>query len=99
MGNFGRNGAEGRGYTHVLSSSDHREAGATVDRQDRGYARDRSSAGRGGNTVENDLHREKSGNRSTVGSVVADILSVRRLEGLRGGGLQEGRMPASRGGI
>ena len=55
-----------------------------------------SSAVSGDNAVGNYLHRETTGNLSTVGSVAADIQSVRKQEGLRGVRQQEGRMVASR---
>ena len=41
---------------------------------------------------------ETSGTRHTLGSVAADIQSVRRREDLQGGGYQEGIMVAARGG-
>ena len=48
------------------------------------------------NAVVNNLHKETAGNCSIVGSVAADIQSVRRREGLKGGRPQEGSMAASR---
>ena len=50
----------------------------TVARRDIGDARGISSAGSGSNTVRDYLHRETSGNRTTVGSVAVDIRSVHR---------------------
>ena len=52
---------------------DHREEGAMVPRKDTGDAWGRISTGGGGNTVGDDLHRDTAGNRSTVGSIEADI--------------------------
>ena len=57
----------------------------TIDRQDIGDARGISSAGSGGNAVGNGLHGYTSDNRSTVGSVAADIRIVRSQGGLQGG--------------
>ena len=73
-------------------------AGAMVARWDMGDTRGGISAGSGGNAVVDGLHREKSGNHRTVGSVTGDIQSVLRREGLQGGRLQEGHMVAERGG-
>ena len=69
----------------------------TVARRDIGDARGISSAGSGSNTVRDYLHRETSGNRTTVGSVAVDIRSVHRREGLRGGRSQERIMVELRG--
>ena len=66
-------------------------------RRDVGYARGRSSAGSGGNTVGNDLYRDMAGNCGTVGGVTTDIRSVCRVEGLRGGWTQEGGLVDPRG--
>ena len=73
MGNFGCNGAEDRGDTHGFSSTYHGEAGTTVARRDMGDAQGGSSAGIGRNSVGDELHRETVGNRSTLGSVAANI--------------------------
>ena len=51
-----------------------------------GDARGGSSVVIGGNSVVNDLHMETADNHSTVGSVVAGILSVCRQKGCEGGG-------------
>ena len=56
-----------------FSLEDHREEGAMLTRKYTGDAWGGISAGGGGNTVGDDLHRETAGNRSTVGSVEADI--------------------------
>ena len=61
------------GETHGFSKSDHGGAGVTVDIWYMGDFEGRSSAGSVGNAVDDDLHREITGNRRTVGSVAAAI--------------------------
>ena len=73
---FGINVYEGRSNTHRVTQTDHGEASAVVSRRDMGYDRGRSIVGGGGNSAGNDLYREKSGNRATVGGVTITILIV-----------------------
>ena len=58
--------------------------------------RGRSSARGGGNTVGDDLHREKTGNRGTVGGITTDIRSVCRSENIQRWWMQEGGLVAPR---
>ena len=85
MGTFGVNGEEVRGHTHGFSETGHGEESATNIRHDMGDIQDRSSVGSGRNSVGYDLHRDTIGNCGTVGGVAANIWSVCRREGLRGG--------------
>ena len=73
MDTFGANGEEGRGYTHKFSSTDHRGASVTDSRQYMGDARGGSIAVIGVNAFGNDLHRETTGNRGTVGGVSINL--------------------------
>ena len=73
MGTFGGNGEEFRGHTHGVSKIDHGEASTIDSIRDVGDAQGRSSTGSGGNLVNDDLHRETTGNRGTVGGVAAYI--------------------------
>ena len=68
-------------------------------RRDVGDARGRSSAGNGGNTVSDDIYKETSGNRGTVGGLTTNILSVCRGEGILGGLNQEEGLVSPRGNI
>ena len=89
MGTFGGNGEECIRGTHRLHQKNHGEASAADRRRDVGDARGRSSVGRGRNAVGDDLYRETAGNRGTVGGVMTNIRSVYRVEGIRGGWMQE----------
>ena len=61
-----------------------------------GVARGGSSVGDGGNAVGNDLYRETSGNRGTVGGVTTTIRSVSQVEKLLRGQNQEGGLVVPR---
>ena len=52
--------------------------------------------GDGGNAVGNDLYRETSGNRGTVGGVTTTIRSVSQVEKLLRGQNQEGGLVVPR---
>ena len=73
LGNFGRNGEEGKGRSHRFSYTDHREASVTDIRREMGDYHKGINTGSGGSAVGEDLHRETTGNCGTVGDVVADI--------------------------
>ena len=83
--------------THTFFLEDHGEEVTLVAIRYMGDARGGSSAGSDRNAVGNGLHRETTGNHSTVGSVATDSKSVNRQEGIQGGRFQEGHMVASRG--
>ena len=90
VGTFGGNGEESRRAAHRFTHTYHREVSAEDRRRYVGEAQDPSSAGRGRNSVNNDLYKETSGNHGTVGGVTNTTQSAGRGEGLRGGWLQEG---------
>ena len=73
MGTIGGNGEEVRGHKHRVSYTDHEEARATGSRRDMGDALGGISARSGGNTAGDDIHRETTGNRVTVGGVITNI--------------------------
>ena len=73
MVTFEVNVSEGRGDTHGFSLAYNGEAGAMVAIRDTGDAWGRSSAGSGGKNFSNEIHRDTAVNRSTVGSIAADI--------------------------
>ena len=73
MGNFRGNGAEGRGRTHVFSSTDHTYTSGTDIWQDMRDVWGGSISGSGKNAVGDDLHRETISKRGTVGSVATHI--------------------------
>ena len=98
MGTVGVNGVYGIGYTHDVYWSDHGDAGMTIARKDMGDTWVGISVGSGSNAVSNELHKETTGSRHTVGSVAANIQRVHRRERLRRGWFLEGRMVAARGG-
>ena len=60
-------------YLSIHKYLDHGEASATNMIRYMGDAWGRSSAGSGGNTVGNDIYRETSGNRGTVGGFTTNI--------------------------
>ena len=97
VGPFGGNVEEGRRGTHRFPHTDHGEASAADRRREVGDAQGVSSAGSGRNAVGNDLYRETTGNRGTVGGVTTNIRSMCRVEGLRGGWTQEGGLVVPRG--
>ena len=72
------NGAEGRGDAHGFSLAYHGEAGAAVSIRYMGDPWGVISVVSGGNAVDNELHRETEGDRITVGTVAANIQSMRR---------------------
>ena len=62
-----------------------------------GHARGGSSAGICRNSVSDDLYRDTAGNCGTVGGVAANIRSVCRVEGIRGGWTHKVGLVAPRG--
>ena len=87
-----------RGHKNWVSQTDNGKASSMDSRWDMGDARDGISTGSCGNTVKNDLDRETTGNRGTVGGVATYLWSVSRRKGLRRGRKEEGGMVATRGG-
>ena len=79
VGPFGSHGEEGRRNTHIVPQTDQGEARSAVSIWDVRDARGGRSTGSSGNSVENDLYKETSGNRGTVGGVMATIQSVHKL--------------------
>ena len=82
VGHFGVNGEKGRVGTYGILQTYHGDAIMEDSRRDVGDARGRSSAGNGGNTVSDDIYKETSGNRGTVGGLTTNIRSVCRGEGI-----------------
>ena len=73
FGPFGGNEEEVRRSTHIFSHTDHGEASVADIRRYMGDARSGSSVKISRNTVGNELYRETTGNRGTVGVVATDI--------------------------
>ena len=67
MGPFGVNGEDGRGDTHGVPATDHREASEVIRRQDMGDAGGGRRTKGSGKPVDEDLHKETSGNCGSVG--------------------------------
>ena len=97
MGSFESNIEEGRRDSHRVPQTDHGEASEVVRIQDMGDSRVRKSAGGSGNSVGDDLYREMTGNRDTVGGVTTNTRTVCKGKGLQMGWEQEGRLVAPRG--
>ena len=78
VGTFGGNGEEGGRGTHWVSLSDHGEAIEAAKIWDMGDAWGRRHMGYSRNVVGEDLHREMSGNRGSVGGAKSFIWGVRK---------------------
>ena len=76
MGPFGVNGKAGRGDTHTVPATDHREARDSIREQYMGDTGGGRRTRGSGNTVSKDLHRETAGNRGVVGGATYIILCV-----------------------
>ena len=76
VGLFGVNSKEGRGDTHGVPDTDHREAIESIRRRDMGDAVGGRRTRGSGNPVGEDLHRETAGNCGAVGDSVSLILFV-----------------------
>ena len=80
-----------------LSDTDRGEASAADSRRDMVDAQVGISSGSSNNSVVDDLHRDMTGNRGTVGGTADNILIVSRREGLQRVGVREVCMVDPRG--
>ena len=76
VGTFGGNGEESIRVAHRVPQTDQWEASTVDKRRGVGDERGRSSVGKGGNSVGDDLYREIEGKHGTVGGVMTNIRSV-----------------------
>ena len=76
MGPLGVNGEEGRGNTHLVPATDHRGAIEAIRRREMGDAGGGRRTRGSGNSVVEDLRREKPDNRGAVGGATSLILGV-----------------------
>ena len=89
VGNFGGNEEEGGREVHWVTLKFHGEASAEVRRWEVGDAWSGRSAGGSGNAVDDDLHRETTGSRGTVGGATPTIYSVCKGNMVRRGRAKE----------
>ena len=82
VGNFGSNVEEGGRDAHRVPHKYLREESLVGRIQYVGHTRFGRSARGSGNKVGNDLHREMTGNRGTVGGATTTIRSVCKGEGI-----------------
>ena len=73
VGPFGVNVEEGRGETHRVPATDHREESKAITRRDMGDVGDGRRTRGSGNPVDEDLHRATAVNRGAVGGATSLI--------------------------
>ena len=97
MGSFGVNGEEGRGNTHGVPATDHREAIEVIRGQDMGEAMGGRRSRGSRKPVGEDLHIETAGNRVAVVVATSLILGVCKGYKVQRKGAKEGGVVTPRG--